>query len=514
MSNTYDVIIAGAGPVGLLLACELGLAGTSVVVLEREPKAESPWKCMPLGMRGLHTPAIEALYRRGLMAQAMDSHERPPLKKDAGFKFGGHFSGIMINANKLELERWKYRLQSPSLVPGPTNLERVEKALSERAESLGVTILRGHEVTSIASQDDDGVTVEAGEGRLFRGKWLVGCDGGRSVVRKATGFGFVGTEPSWTGFAVKCDFDHPENLGRGFHVTDTGLYIVSPNTLHLVDFDGAAFDRTQPITLEHIQDVFLRTSGVTDAKPTRLHLATSFTDRAMQATSYRRGRVLLAGDAAHIHGPLGAQGMNAGLGDAMNLGWKLAATIRREAASAGAALDMALLDTYERERHPVGASVLEWTRAQTAALRPDPHGAALRLLVRDVVETTDGANLFMDRIWGLSQRYIPVDEEHTHPAIGRSAPDFELEDGSRLGPKLKPGRGLFLDFRNDAASKEAIGLGKYESRVDYLGMTAKDQCGLRALLIRPDGFVAWAADDGVEPDVDGVKVSLEQWFGF
>jgi 2-polyprenyl-6-methoxyphenol hydroxylase-like FAD-dependent oxidoreductase len=517
MSKLYDVIIAGAGPIGLFLACELGLAHASVLVLERDLKPESPWKVEQLGRRGINTPSVEALYRRGLLSKFFDPGERPSsLQKTPGFQFGGHFAGIMLNANMLDLDRWKYRLPGPALVPAPTTIERIETVLTERAESLGVTILRGNGVTKIAAQDGDSVTVEAGETQFFRGKWLVGCDGGRSVIRKAAGFDFVGTEAKFTGYAVKCDLDHPEKLKPGFHVTKTGMYIVGrPNSLHLVDFDGAAFDRTQEITQEHIQDVLSRVTGMTDVKIMTIRLASSFTDRSKQATSYRRGRVLLAGDAAHIHSPLGAQGLNLGLGDAMNLGWKLATTVRRESGSDGAPADLALLETYESERHPVAAWVLEWTRAQVSTLQPDLYGAAVYALIRDLIDTTDGTNLFIDRIWGLSQRYNLGDgEAHAHPLVGCSAPDFELHDGSRLGPKLEGGRGLLVDFEDDVALKELVVSGKYEARVDYVSVGAKDRRGLRALLVRPDGVVAWVAEDNVKPDVDAVKAALAQWFGF
>ena len=158
----------------------------------------------------------------------------------------------------------------------------------------------------------------------------MGCDGGRSLIRKAAGFDFVGTEAKLTGNAVKCEWDHPEKLKPGFHITKTGVYIIGgPNAFYMTDFDGGAIDRTQEITQEHIQSVLSRVSGITDVKITKIHLASAFTDWCKQLTSYRKGRVLLAGDAAHIHGPVGSQGLNVGLGDAMNLGWKLAATVRR-----------------------------------------------------------------------------------------------------------------------------------------------------------------------------------------
>ncbi|RDW63664.1 hypothetical protein BP6252_11209 [Coleophoma cylindrospora] len=518
MSKLYDVIIAGAGPIGLFLACELGLARASVLVLERDLKPKSPWKVEPLGLRGLNTQSIEALYRRGLLGKFFDPADRPSsFQKKPGFQFGGHFAGISLNANKLDLDRWKYRLPGPALVPGPTTIDHIETTLAERAEDLGVTILRGSGVTKIAAEEDDSVTVEAGDSQPFRGKWLVGCDGGRSVVRKAAGFDFVGTEAKFTGYAIKCDLDPPGKLTPGFHITKNGMYIIGqPGSLYLVDFDDAAFDRTQEITQQHLQDVLNRVVGTTDIKIKTVHLASSFTDRSKQTTSYRKGRVLLAGDAAHIHSPLGAQGLNVGLGDALNLGWKLAATVRPQSESDGASpADLALLDTYEAERHPIAAWVLEWTRAQVSTLQPDLYGAAVQTLIRDLLNTTDGTNLFIDRIWGLSQRYTLGDSEaHAHPLVGSSAPDFELHDGSRLGPKLDHGRGVLVDFEDNAALKELVVDGKYAARVEYLSIGAKDRRGLQALLVRPDGVVAWVAEEKENPDIDAAKAALEQWFRF
>lgn len=518
MTKAYDVIIAGAGPIGLFLACELGLRRASVLVLERDAKPESEWKVAPLGLRGLNTMAVEALYRRGMLNDVFEKGQRPmTLSKTPGFKFGGHFAGILLNANKLELDRWKYRLAGPGLVPGPTTIDRIQTVLTERAESLGVTIHRGNGVTKIASQDDDGVTVEAGENEFFRGKWLVGCDGGRSVVRKAAGFDFVGTEAQFTGYAVKCDWEPADKLSPGFHHTKHGMYIIAgPSALYMTDFDSGAFDRTKEITKEHLQNVLTRVSEIPDLKITKVHLATSFTDRCKQATSYRKGRVLLAGDAAHIHGPVGSQGMNLGLGDAMNLGWKLAATLRRESeAGSGPSANWALLETYETERHPVGASVLEWTRAQVATLMPDMYGAAIQALIRDLINTTDGTNLFIGRHWGLSQRYtLGEGEAHAHPLVGSSAPDFELNDGSRLGSKLEGGRGLLINFEDSPTIKDLVDGEKYEARIDYFGIGAKDARGLRALLVRPDGVVAWVAEENESPDLDAARAALKQWFAF
>jgi 2-polyprenyl-6-methoxyphenol hydroxylase-like FAD-dependent oxidoreductase len=519
-SKLYDVVIAGAGPVGLFLAHELSLRQISVLILERTSQQDSPWKSGPLGLRGLNIQSIEAFYRRGFLGQLFNLDERPKWQpgKKPGFQFGGHFAGIAINANQFDLQRWKYRLPGPALGPGPTTMDQVEKVLTARVESLGVKILRGRSVRSIA-QDETGVTVVTGgdHSESFRGKWLVGCDGGRSVVRKEAGFEFVGTDAQFTGYATHIEIEGREKLKPGFNVSETGMYInvVQNGAFHLLEFDGANFDRAGDITLEHLQRVLDRAIGRTDVKITKVHLASSYTDRSMQATSYRKNRVLLAGDAAHIHSPLGAQGLNVGLGDAMNLGWKLASIVQRDEDQGGDAGDMqglALLDTYENERHPVAAWVLDWTRSQVTALKPDAFGRATRALMEDLIKTDDGANLFIDRVWGLSQRYTLGEESrHAHPLVGSSAPDFEFGDGSRLGSKLEEGRGILLDF-GKISELESVVDGKYDGKVDYLCMEAKERCGLSALLIRPDGIVAWVVEDDVKHDIDGLKAALVEWF--
>jgi 2-polyprenyl-6-methoxyphenol hydroxylase-like FAD-dependent oxidoreductase len=214
-------------------------------------------------------------------------------------------------------------------------------------------------------------------------------------VRKAGGFVFAGTEPEFTGYTAQVTIADAEKLGSGRVMTSTGMYLQSqPGYLVIQDFDGGAFhDSGLPVTREHVQEVLRRVSS-TDVTISALSLATSWTDRARQATTYRVGRVLLAGDAAHIHAPLGGQGLNLGVGDAMDLGWKLAATIH------GAARE-GLLDSYFSERHPIGARVLDWSRAQVAIMRPDPAARALYAIVRDLMNTRDGATYFAGRVWGV-----------------------------------------------------------------------------------------------------------------
>jgi hypothetical protein len=268
-----------------------------------------------------------------------------------------------------------------------------------------------------------------------------------------------------------------------------------PGVIALVDFDGGAFHRTKAITLEHVQEVLRRVS-CTDVTLDALKLASTWTDRSHQATTYRKGRVLLAGDAAHIHSPLGGQGLNLGLGDAMNLGWKLAATIRGDAPDG-------LLDTYTTERHPVGARVLDWTRAQVTLMRPNPGSRALAAVVRDLIATRDGATYFAERVWNVSLRY---DLGEGHPLVGRSCPDFELADGTKVGSLLRDGNGLLLDFDRSLQALDHA----WSDRIHYVGSDAKDRLGLSALLVRPDGFVAWASDTA--PNLDEARRAATRWF--
>jgi 2-polyprenyl-6-methoxyphenol hydroxylase-like FAD-dependent oxidoreductase len=278
----------------------------------------------------------------------------------------GHFAGIPFHDGDIDTSQWKYRLPGSTDTSLISEMEELETVLSRRAESLGVDIRRGLAITDF-HQTADGVTVQSGD-QAFKGKWLVGCDGSRSVVRKAGGFEFAGTEPEFTGYSAKVDIANPEKLKPGPKRDTNGMYLQSqPGYLAIQDFDGGAFHSSEPVTLEHVQEVLRRISN-TDVTISALHAVTTWTDRARQATTYRNGRVLLAGDAAHIHAPLGGQGLNLGLGDAMNLGWKLAATIQEKAPEG-------LLDSYDTERHPIGAQVLDWSRAQVAIMRPDPYAA-------------------------------------------------------------------------------------------------------------------------------------------
>ncbi|MDA5634791.1 MULTISPECIES: FAD-dependent monooxygenase [Rhizobium/Agrobacterium group] len=510
MSNTpqiYDVVIAGAGPVGLFLACELRLARVSVLVLEQAPDPSSPLKKLPFGMRGLSVPTIESFHRRGLLE---DITEKQPAKEQPNGSHGltahwmqqqrrpgGHFAGIQFFHDNIDTSKWTYRLPDSTPVTIASSMEEIETVLERRATAMGTEIRRGLGVEGV-EQSDEAVTIRAG-GQIFHARWLVGCDGGRSTVRKAGGFDFVGTDPEFTGYSVKVEMADPEKLVPGRHYTSTGMYTYQkPGTIAMVDFDSGRFHRTQPITPEHVQTVLRHVSG-SDITITGLSLATTWTDRAYQATTYRNGRILLSGDAAHIHSPLGGQGLNLGLGDAFNLGWKLAATIRGDAPDG-------LLDTYTGERHPVGAQVLDWSRAQVALMRPSPSTRALEAIIRDLIETRDGATYFAERVWGVSLHYELGGQ---NPIVGRSVPDFVLTDGRKTGELLREGKALLLDFGADE-SLQALA-GRWNGRIAYVAGNAVNHLDLRAVLVRPDGIVAWAT--GSTPDKEELTEAASRWFG-
>jgi len=496
----YDTIIAGAGPVGLFLACELSLAGCSVLVLERKGDPSSPLKRAPFGVRGLSVPAIESLDRRGLL-DAIEAHAATSATPGTAHfmkqtrRPGGHFAGIQFFHDRIDTARW------PNRLPGPVgsvaaSMASIEAVLAARAEVSGVTVLRGAGVEDF-DQTEESVVVQAG-GQTFRASWIVGCDGARSAVRKAAGIAFTGTEPEFTGYSVQGELTGVDALKPGRHYTARGMYLYTPpGTVAMADFDGGAFHRSAPITREHVEAVLRRISGA-DVTVTRLALATTWTDRAHQASAYRSGRVLLAGDAAHIHSPLGGQGLNLGLGDAMNLGWKLAASVGGDAPAG-------LLDTYERERHPVGARVLDWSRAQVALMRPSRSSRALEAIIRDLVELPDGATYFAERVWGVSLRY---DVGGSHPLEGCSVPDFVLIDGRRVGSLLRDGKGLLLDF-DPGQSLQALA-SRRSGRISYIAADARDRLGLRAVLVRPDGIVAWASESA--PDEAAVGRAIKTWF--
>ena len=484
---SYDVIISGAGPTGLMLAGELRLHGVSVLVLERLTEPD-----LTIKAGSINVPSAEAFYRRGLLPRLEAAQE----ENLAGFRafmkgkapatppprFVGHFGALGLFSTNLDESDPELDGHGPVDRIGFVLQQQIEVILADWATELGAEIRRGVEVTGFDTGET--VTVHT-DGGTFEASWLVGCDGGRSTVRKLAGFEFPGTGPEITGHQAIVEMEGADALGRGWLTTPTGIYAhgPQPGRILTVEFDGPPEDRDAPITKEELEKSLRAVSGV-DVRVTGVKSATRFTDNARQAVAYRLGRVLLAGDAAHVHSPFGGQGLNLGIGDAVNLGWKLAAVAQNRRPES-------LLDTYTTERHPIGAWVLDWTRAQIAVMRPDSHARALRAVMADLVGTTDGTTYFVKKISGVWQRY---DLPGEHPWVGRSAPDLEFADGTRLGDHLHAGKGLRLD------------LGALPSTVDadYLA-TCPDHPDLPGLLIRPDGIVAWAGGDGLEE-------ALSTWF--
>ncbi|MEU6281427.1 FAD-dependent oxidoreductase [Streptomyces sp. NPDC047028] len=511
----YDVVVAGAGPVGLFLACELRLGGARVLAVERLTEVDETIKA-----GSVNVPSAVSFYRRGLLPElnavweAALEHLRAfkdrqgekgqPARLPA--KFLGHFAGIMMGADLFDGSDPAWADLGPAreagLVVPQAELERI---LGRRAAALGVEVRRGVEVTGFEA-DDDGVTVRTSRGPVRAG-WLVGCDGGRSTVRKLAGFGFPGTDPEITGYQAIVEMTGDERLLPGWNTTDVGTYVHGPfpGRILTVEFDGPPADRSAAVTAEELEASLRRVTGVPEVSVEKVVSATRFTDNARQVTEYRRGRVLLAGDAAHVHSPFGGQGLNLGIGDAMNLGWKLAAVV------AGRAPET-LLDSYTAERHPIGAWVLDWTRAQIAVMRPDPHARALRRVMTDLAHTTDGTTHLVTRISGIWQHY---DLPGGHPLTGRSAPDLALADGTRLGDHLHTGRALLLDLTDDSALRARAEA--YADRLDVRTVACPERPGLAALFVRPDGFVAWAADategQGATEAPAELGDALRQWLG-
>jgi len=373
----------------------------------------------------------------------------------------------------------------------------LEKILFERATALGIEVRRGCEVTSF-EQHADGVEVHwstSTSSDRVRCSWLIGCDGGRSFIRKLAGFAFPGTPPSLTMYQAVLDLDHPERLPRYVTRTSEGAIINGPRPrwLGLHDFSGPPSDREAPVTREEIESVLRRISGA-DVHVTAVEQANRFTDSARLVDTYRKHRVLLAGDAAHIHSPLGGQGLSLGLADAANLGWKLAAIVRGD-------MPDSLLDSYTSERRPLAEAVLANTLAQIAIMRPDPQSSAMRNMFAKLLELDD-VNLHVDGVMsGLATRY---DLGSERDEVGRLIGDRSVGGaGSRtsLFAEMAEGDGILLD-----ASPDGCVAGVAAGFSDVRCLSAEEG---PSMLIRPDGCIAWVGDAG---EIDGLVDALERWF--
>lgn len=493
--NEHSVIIAGGGPTGLLLASELRLAGVDVAVVEQRPTQDIA------GLRagGLHSRSIEILDQRGIADRFLSQGQ---IAQVAGF------AGMKLDISDF-----------PSRHPYGLGLwqNHIERILAGRAEELSVIFYRG---TAVAGLVDDGhqVRVELSSGTALYASYLVGCDGGRSLVRKAAGIDFPGTPPTMSCLIGEVEMTAEPPLGT--HHSPLGLYAFGRRDYEVRDgqihFSGEGpvnvmvpeqgLGRSGPPTLDDLRSALVAICGNDFGAHSPIWLS-SFTDTARLAAAYRKGRVLLAGDAAHIHSPVGGQGLNTGLQDAMNLGWKLSQVVK------GISPD-SLLDSYHVERHPIGARVLRNALAQVALMRPDDHNKAAKGAVAELLATGEARKAFGAMMSGLDICYA---SPGSHPLLGRRMPDLDLHLPS--GPittysLLHAARPLLLNLEDVPLPD----ITSWADRIELVEARAMDPWELpvlgaipapSAVLIRPDGYIAWVAGASDA----GLHDALVEWFG-
>jgi 3-(3-hydroxy-phenyl)propionate hydroxylase len=479
-----DVIVAGGGPTGMMLAGELALAGIEVAIVERRPTAEL------VGSRagGFHSRTLEVLDQRGIADR---------------FLAEGQIAQVATFA-RTPLDVSDFPTRHPySLGLFQNHIERI---LGGWIEELGVPIHRGRDVTGFV-QDDGGVDVLLADGDPLRAGYLVAADGGRSVIRKAAGIEFPGWDATRSNLIAEVEVSEP--TPAGVRVDETGIHglhlLEDGRTVRVVVTEQQVGPGTEP-TLADLAEA-LRVVYGTDFG---VHEATSisrFTDATRQAAAYRSGRVLLAGDAAHIHSPAGGQGIGLGIQDAVNLGWKLAQVVT------GFSPD-SLLDTYHAERHPATARVLKYTMAQSVTQRADARIGALSDMVSDLLSVDEARRRVAGLISGLDVRY---DLGEGHPLLGRRMPDLDLvtADGPvRVFTLLHDARAVLLDLGEPGS----VSVGQWGDRVRLVGASYDGAWELpvigavpapAAVLIRPDGHVAWVGD-GTQ---SGLEDALSTWFG-
>ena len=412
--------------------------------------------------------AIAAAEARSLAMMTQSAGQNEPHLRGMGPRYSGHIAGLRLIRSNAQKE--------PERRAGLVDQQAIEAMLTDRARSLGIEVRRGCDVQNL-TQQADGVDVvwasATGEGRL-RCFWIVGCDGGRSAVRKMAGFDFPGCDPTLTMYQALAEVDHPEGrLPHGFQYTGGGMYGSLPGRVFMLDFSGPPKDRQAPVTHEEFESVLRRVSGL-DVRVKKLENASRWTDNTRLVDTYRQGRVLLAGDAAHVHSPFGGQGMSLGLVDAANLGWKLAAVIRGE-------LPESLLDTYTAERRPVAEAVLANTLAQTTIMRPDPQAGAMRQIMVKLLEFDDVNRFIGGMMSGLSARY---DLGSDRDDVGRLIGNQTIRDGATdvsLYDLMQDARGILLDASPDGKTARLVAAVAPSIRCIAVETGP-------SLLIRPDGL--------------------------
>lgn len=476
------VVIAGGGPTGMMLAAELALAKIDVAIVERRESADLE----SARAGGLHSRTIEVLDQRGVAERFLEDGK---IMQVAGFAM------IPLDISDFPV-RHNYGLALWQ--------RRIEHILAGWIRELAIPTYRGREVAGF-SQDATGVDVELSDGDFLRASYLVGCDGGRSVVRKRAGIPFSGWDPSTSYLVAECEMTTAPPFGvrrddRGVH----GIGKLEDGRIRLVSVEREVRRGAAP-TVEELRAALLAVYG-SDYGVCNVSWLSRFDDTTRQAAAYREGRVLVAGDAAHVHAPAGGQGLNLGVQDAVNLGWKLAQVVNRIS-------EESLLDTYHSERYPVGARVLRATMAQTALGRGDDRTNALRESLTELLAMDEPRKRYAAMMSGLDIRY---DLGEGHPLLGRRIPDLDLVTAvgpQRLFSLLHEAKPVLLHFGEPTRESDpwANRIKRVEAR--YSGVWELPVIGVVAaptsVLIRPDGHVAWVGD-GSE---DGLRGALTTWFG-